>query len=85
MYGDNKADIPEHITIFNKVGIAYGYLTDCAYIIDEKSGIEFFLSATIHVNDNMTYNDGNYEYDDIGRPFLAELGRQVYLHEMAEK
>ena len=85
MYGDNKADIPEHITILNKVGIAYGYLTDCAYIIDEKSGIEFFLSATIHVNDNKTYNDGNYEYDDIGIPFLAELGRQVYLHEMADK
>ncbi len=81
MYGDKKSDIPDHVTILNKVGVAYGYLTDCAYIRDEESGVEFFLSATIHVNDNKTYNDGIYEYDDVGIPFLAELGRQIYKHE----
>ena len=32
MYGDTKSVIPEHIKIYNKVGDAYGTLTDCAYI-----------------------------------------------------
>ena len=82
MYGDTKEDIPDHVKIMNKVGFAYGYLTDCAYIQDLENDIEFFLTATIHVNENQIYNDGVYEYDDIGIPFLAELGRQVYWYEL---
>ncbi|WP_299443040.1 serine hydrolase [uncultured Aquimarina sp.] len=78
MFGDTKEDIPEHIEIYNKVGYAYGYLTDCAYIKDTKNNIEFILSATIHVNENGIFNDDNYEYDTIGIPFLAELGRKIY-------
>lgn len=78
MFGDDKKPIPEHIHIYNKVGFAYGYLTDCAYIFDTENKIEFFLSATVHVNANQIYNDGKYEYDEIGIPFLAELGRQIY-------
>ena len=37
----------------------------------------FILSATIKVNNNRIYNDDKYEYDDIGFPFLAELGREI--------
>lgn len=73
-----KKDIPEHIEIYNKVGYAYGYLTDFAYIKDTQNNIEFILSATIHVNQNGIFNDDNYEYDTIGIPFLAELGRRIY-------
>jgi len=80
LFGDSKEPIPDHITIRNKVGFAYGYLTDCAYITDSKAGIEYLLTATIHVNENKTYNDGKYEYDDIGIPFLAQLGRLVHQH-----
>ncbi len=78
IYGDTKDKIPENIKIYNKVGYAYGYLTDCAYVRDSKNNIEFLLSATIHVNENGIYNDNNYEYDKIGIPFLAELGRKIY-------
>ncbi len=78
LFGDTKDPIPDHITIRNKVGYAYGYLTDCAYIQDTKHNIEYFLTATIHVNQNQTYNDGVYEYDEVGIPFLAELGRLVH-------
>ncbi|WP_299185406.1 serine hydrolase [uncultured Aquimarina sp.] len=78
MFGDTKKDIPKHIEIYNKVGYAYGYLTDCAYIKDTKNNVEFILSATIHVNENEIYNDDNYEYDEIGIPFLAQLGRMIY-------
>jgi len=82
MYGDTKETIPEHIKIYNKVGDAYGTLTDCAYIRDTKNDIEFLLTATILVNDNGIFNDNTYEYDDIGFPFLAELGRQLYRQEL---
>ncbi|WP_109300279.1 serine hydrolase [Aquimarina sp. AU474] len=85
LFGDTKDHIPEHIDIYNKVGYAYGYLTDCAYIKDTKNNIEFVLSATIHVNKNGIYNDDNYEYKEIGIPFLAELGRQIYELEKERK
>lgn len=88
MFGDSKEPIPDHIKIFNKVGYAYGYLTDCAHIIDTKNQISFTITATIHVNKNQIFNDDTYEYDEIGIPFLAELGRQVhqfYLNKKQQK
>ncbi len=85
MYGDSQDPIPDHIEIANKVGWAYGYLTDCAYIKDNNEGIDFFLAATIHVNENEIYNDGIYEYESIGIPFLAEVGRLVYQYELDQK
>jgi len=77
VFGDTKEPIPKHIKIYNKVGYAYGTLTDCAYIINEKTNKKYILTATIHVNKNKIFNDGVYEYDEIGIPFLAELGRQL--------
>ncbi|WOD44888.1 serine hydrolase [Hwangdonia lutea] len=77
VFGDSKKPLPKHIKIYNKVGNAYGYLTDCAYIINEKTKQEFLITATIHVNKNQIFNDNNYEYDTVGFPFLAALGRQL--------
>ena len=85
MYGDSKSPIPGHVRIFNKVGWAYGYLTDCAYVVDFENEIEFIVAATVHVNANKTYNDGIYEFDEAGIPFMAELGRQVYAYELSRE
>lgn len=85
MYGDTKLPIPDHIKIYNKVGNAYGYLIDCAYIEDSVNDIGFFLSAVIHVNKNKIYNDGQYEYEEVGIPFLAKLGRAIYGYELSKK
>ena len=82
LFGDGKAPMPDHIRIFNKVGDAYGFLTDVAYVVDFKNGLEFLLAANIHVNKNQTYNDGVYEYDEIGFPVLARIGRLVYNYEL---
>ena len=78
IYGDSTNAIDRKIRIYNKVGVAYGALTDISYIRDYQKNIEFFLSATIYVNQNQIVNDNIYEYDDVGIPFLAELARQVY-------
>jgi len=84
MYGDSKAAMPDHIKIYNKVGYAYGTLTDCAYIEDVKNDIRFFITATLLVNENEIFNDNTYEYDK-GISFLAELGRMIYTKELESK
>ncbi|WP_119790555.1 serine hydrolase [Flavobacterium anhuiense] len=78
MFGDTKETIPDNIKIYNKVGDAYGTLIDCAYIVDEINRIEFIISATLLVNEDQIFNDDDYDYDEIGLPFLAELGRAFY-------
>ena len=85
IYGDTKENIPEHLEIYNKVGFAYGTLTDCAYIKDTKKKIDFLLTATILANKDGIFNDDAYEYDEIGIPFLAQLGREIYQQELKRK
>ncbi len=85
IYGDNQKPMPAHIKIYNKVGYAYGTLTDCAYIVDSKNEVEFMLTATILVNKDGIFNDDAYEYDTVGIPFLAALGREIYQLEMNRK
>lgn len=85
MFGDSEEPIPEHFKIYNKVGYAYGTLTDCAYILDTKNNIDFMITATILVNSDGIFNDNNYEYDEVGIPFLAQLGREIYQYELKRK
>ena len=78
MFGDKIDAMPGNIRIFNKVGDAYGFLIDNAYIVDFENNVEFLLSAVLQVNANEVYNDGKYEYDEIGFPFLSNLGQIIY-------
>ena len=80
MYGDKKGEMTMDTRIYNKVGLAYGTATDVAYVKD-RNGIEFFLTATILTNKNEIFNDNLYEYDELGIPFLAALGREIYQFE----
>lgn len=79
--GDRTADAPDHLRLFSKSGQAYGYLQDCAYVIDREAGVEFLLTATIYANADGVFNDDKYEYDEVSIPFLAALGRAVLDHE----
>lgn len=85
IYGDSKENIPEHVKIYNKVGFAYGTTTDCAYVVDSKNNVEFILTATLLVNKNGIFNDNIYEFKEIGLPFLAQLGRELYTFELDNK
>lgn len=76
--GDVKTRKPESLTLIGKVGEAYGYLTDVEYISDSNSEWECYLSANIYVNADGIFNDDKYEYESIGYPFLAALGRAVW-------
>jgi hypothetical protein len=82
MFGGRASSIPDNIRIFNKVGDAYGYLIDNAYIIDFSSGVEFMLSAVINTNTDRVYNDEKYDYEKLGFPFMKNLGNVIYNYEI---
>ncbi|MFT3674898.1 MAG: serine hydrolase [Chitinophagaceae bacterium] len=67
--------------VFDKVGGAYGFLTNTAYVLDEKTGIEFLLSATIYCNSDGILNDDRYDYEQTGYPFMRALARLIYAEE----
>ena len=78
LYGGSGNIKDSYVRIFNKVGDAYGFLTETAYIVDFENDVEFLLSATVYCNADGIFNDNKYEYETIGLPFLKELGRAVY-------
>lgn len=76
--GDTKERIDPTLKIHNKVGYAYGTLTDIAYVVDTKHKLHYLLGATLLVNENGIFNDNTYEYETIGLPFLAQVSRRVH-------
>ena len=74
--------MPPHVRVFNKVGWAYGCLTDVSYVVDFKNKVEFMLSATLYVNSDGILNDDKYDYETIGWPFLYKLGQTIYRYEL---
>lgn len=81
LYGAEKGPLPPNIRIFNKVGDAYGFLTDVAYIVDFDKQVEFMLSARIYCNADGILNDDKYDYETVGMPFMKQLGRMIYEYE----
>ena len=78
LFGGSGNSEDSSIRIFNKIGDAYGFLTETAYIVDFKNDVEFLLSATVYCNADGIFNDNKYEYATIGLPFLKELGKAIY-------
>ncbi len=78
IYGSEKGTAKPGIRIFNKVGDAYGFLIDGAYIMEPGTNVEFLLSAVIYCNSDGIFNDDHYDYDSIGLTFMKNLG-QVFL------
>ncbi len=85
MFGEGQDTVPKNIRIFNKVGDAYGYLIDNAYIVDFDKGVEFILSVVINTNTDGIYNDGKYEYKTLGYPFMRDIGQAIYHYELGRK
>ena len=81
-FQDSTHKIPPHIRVFNKVGWAYGFLTDVSYVMDTKNNIDYMLSATVYVNSDGIINDSKYDEESMGFPFFRELGKAVYQYEL---
>ena len=81
--GDGAARYPAELSVFGKSGMAYGSLSEVAWIVDRASGSECMLAASILANADGIYNDDRYEYETVAQPFLAALGRAVLAEERA--
>ena len=84
-WGGEKGSLPRNFRSFSKEGDAYGFLIDAAYIVDFEKNIEFMLSAVIYCNRDGILNDDQYDYETIGKPFMKNLGRVIYEHELKRK
>lgn len=67
----------DRLRIANKVGRAYGFSIENAYVEDRVGARAFFVTAAIYTNADGVLNDGAYEYDTIATPFLADLGEAL--------
>ncbi|MFD1470561.1 serine hydrolase [Hymenobacter caeli] len=65
------------LRIYNIVGMSHGFLSDVACFADSSYHSEFLLSAVLYVNSDGVINDGAYDYETIGLPFLAHFGQIV--------
>ena len=84
LYGaDKKASILPGVRIFNKVGDAYGFLLDVAYVADFVNKVEFMVSAVIYCNKDGILNDDKYDYEETGYPFFKYLGEDIYRYELS--
>jgi hypothetical protein len=84
-FKDSTHSMPTNVRVFNKVGWAYGFLTDVSYVADFTNNVEFMLAATIYVNSDGIINDNKYDYDSVGYPYLYELGQAIYGYELQRK
>ena len=84
-FRDSTHRMPPNVRVFNKVGWAYGFLTDVSYVVDFENKVEFMLAATLYVNSDEILNDNKYEYKTTGWPFLYQLGQTIYGYERKRK
>lgn len=81
-FEDSTHNMPKHIRVFNKVGWAYGFLTDVSYVLDTKNNIDYMLSATVYVNSDGVVNDSKYDEAAVGYPFLQQIGKAIYNYDL---
>jgi Beta-lactamase enzyme family len=79
---DKDTKIPTGLKVYNKVGDAYGHLLDIAYFLDTEHNLEFMISVIIYCNKDGILNDDNYDYDELGFPFMKFLGQEIYKYEL---
>jgi hypothetical protein len=82
-YGSDKnATINPDLTIYNKVGDAYGFLLDNAYLVDKKNNKEILVSVSMLCNEDEIFNDDKYDYETIGFPFMRDFGKVLLGYEL---
>jgi hypothetical protein len=84
-FQDSTHRMPNNIRVFNKVGWAYGFLTDVSYVLDTVNNIDYMLSATVYVNSDGVVNDSKYDEATVGFPFLKQIGNAFYEYELKRK
>jgi hypothetical protein len=67
----------ERVAYTAKIGRAYGFSIENAYLHNPQNGRAVFVTACIYANANGVLNDDKYEYESVADPFLENLGELV--------
>jgi hypothetical protein len=67
----------EHVRVFDKIGRAYGFSIENAWIEDTRTGAGCFLAIVLYTNPDGVLNDDRYGYEEIADPFLDAVGEVV--------
>lgn len=85
-FGDSEhTTMPPHVRVFNKVGWAYGFLTDVSYVVDFEHNVEYMLTGTVYANSDGILNDDKYDFETIAHPFMYQVGQTIYQYELQRK
>jgi Beta-lactamase enzyme family len=74
LHGLMRVTPKEDLIVYDKVGLAYGFTVENAYVVNQRTGKSFFLTATIYTNSDGILNDDRYDYDTVAFPFWKDLG-----------
>jgi hypothetical protein len=72
------------LELYNKVGLAYGFALDNAYVVDKARGLQFFLTAVVYADADGVVNDNQYEYETAALPWLADVA-EIVARELAAR
>jgi hypothetical protein len=62
---------------FNKVGRAFGFTIENAFVVHRSTRRAFVLTASIYTNDSGVLNADSYDYPRLADPFFADLGEAI--------
>lgn len=66
-----------HLRVYDKIGRAYGFSVENAWIEDIRTGAGFFLAIVLYTNPDGVVNDDEYGYEAQADPFLDAAGRAI--------
>lgn len=67
----------EHVRVYDKIGRAYGFTVENAYVEDTRTGRGFFFAMVLYSNPDGVLNDDRYGYAEIAEPFFDDVGEVV--------
>ncbi len=67
----------EHLRVYDKIGRAYGFTVENAYVEDTRTGRGFFFAMVLYTNPDGVLNDDRYGYAEIAEPFFDDVGELI--------
>jgi hypothetical protein len=67
----------EFLRVYDKIGRAYGFSVENAYIEDARTGRGLFLAIVLYTNPDGILNDDRYAYEELAEPFLDDVAETI--------